>query len=196
MQADRLPRKERPTSIDTKHRQALEKRGLIEVTKGARNSLTAEVTDKGWAWAAGHLQSELPPSKAAAVVLSDWMAIVGDYLEAHRLALADLFVEPETADTHTVPSGEDDLLARIRAAYLKQADGRWRAEVRISQLKALFPRSEHAKVDEALIALAKRGDADLLPIDDPLRLRPEDKAAALTIAGELRHLVFLNSERS
>jgi|GEM_PF-2392824 len=190
------PWKERPASIDAKYRRALEKRGLIEVSKGARNSLVAEVTDEGWAWAADHLRSKLPNSQAAAPVLSDWMAVVSDYLETHRLALADLFVEPERADTQTDSSTETDLLERIRRAYLKQTDGRWRTEVRISKLKALFDKGEHAKVDEALISLARRGDAELLPIDDPLRLNIEDKAAALTIAGEQRHLVFLNPERS
>lgn len=191
------PWKDRPasSSIQAKDRRTLEKRGLITVSKGPKGAFSVEVTDEGWAWASGHLQSTLPESKGAANVLRDWMAAIDVYLKAHRLALGDLFVTHAT-DTPPAPSDNDALLQRIRAAYLEHTNGLWRTEVRLSKLKEAFSESEHAAVDEALIALARQGDAELLPIDDPLRLHPEDAAAALTIAGERRHLVFLHPGRS
>lgn len=181
--------RDRPaSSIEARHRKALERHGLIEVTKGRRGALSAEVTDAGWAWAADNLQSALPPSKGASPVLLDWLSALGRYLGAHRLGLADLFVAPPEPEP---VSAEGSLEHRIRERYLNLTGGRWREEVRLADIKAAFPSDKHQAIDSALMSLAKTGAAELLPIDDPSRLEPRDESSALRIAGEIRHLVFL-----
>lgn len=178
------------SSIQARHRRALQRHGLIEEKKGARGAISAEVTDAGWAWAGEHLDSALPESRAAAPVLRDWLAVLGNYLSTHRLGVGDLFVAaPDTGARST----ESALVDRIREHYLAHTNGRWRHEVRIADLKRGFSPEEHEAVDKALVALAKQGAAELMRIDDPTDIRSADESAAVSIGGEVRHLVFLHS---
>lgn len=187
--------KDRPVqSIEAKHRRGLETRGLVEVNRGTRGTLIAEVTDAGWAWAAEHMDSPLPSSKGATAVLQDWLSVISGYIRTNRLGLGDLFAG-EAGIAHEPGQTTGELLQDdLRAAYLARTGGRWGTEVRVADLKSAFPTDRHPRIDEALMALARLGKADLLPIDDPLRLTVADRAAAIHVAGQPRHLVFLHPD--
>jgi len=182
------------SSITRAHRQRLERAGLLEVTRGARNALQLELTDAGWAWVHDHLEGELPSTKAAAPVLMAWLAQVRRFLAERRVGLAEVFLaEGPAADDERGRSPDPGPLEdRVVAAYLALSEGRWDRPVRIAALRSRLPEAAAGDVDAALRALARAGRADLLPLDDPRERTAADTAAALMITGHPHHLVYLS----
>ncbi|MGH6840568.1 MAG: hypothetical protein ACREDV_00500, partial [Methylocella sp.] len=65
-------------------REALEKAGLIKCEKRGRyRRVWIEVTEKGWAWAADHLDDDLPAgSPAGGSILQAWLTRLKAYMHA------------------------------------------------------------------------------------------------------------------
>lgn len=78
-----------------------------------------------------------------------------------------------------------------RAAYLRVTNGALNNFVRLAQLRTELPDEETEDVNAELRRMQQRGVAVLYPIDDLQRIRPEDNAAALYVAGERRDLFLI-----
>jgi 2'-5' RNA ligase len=85
----------------------------------------------------------------------------------------------------------EELEERIRAAYLRVTGGKLNESVTLAKLRAELPGAPREAVDEELRRMQQEHVAVLYPIDDPRRLRPEDHAAAMRVAGERRDIVAL-----
>lgn len=181
--------------------------GLITVENGPRPKTPGwmsrlQVTDKGWAWANQQgLAVRVASVQATAIVLEALLAKIGAYLRIRELGLHQLLA-PRPADpqpvepTSTPPRERTDpapatLEERIRAAYLRVTGGVMNQHVKLALLRAALGDEPTAAVDEELRRMQQKGTTFLYPIDDPVRLRPEDEAAALRVAGERRDLVCI-----
>jgi hypothetical protein len=203
---------QRRIKIDRIDMDALAHARLITIESGRRKNDPAfgsklHVTDEGWAWVNHQgFRVSLAPTKAAVPVFEALLDKVGKYLAVHGLALDDLLrprrAEPEreegapAAHERPVDAGEHAgtaaaLERRIREAYLRVTGQVLSQYVRLAQIRAELPGEAAEVVDEELRQMQQRGGTVLYPIDDPQRLRPEDDAAALRVAGERRDLVCI-----
>lgn len=166
-------------------RDALERAGLITVQKRERK-IWIEVDEKGWAFAAQHLDADLPErSNAGAAILRHWLVLLKEYLEQNGVSLAD-FISPPRSKTEAAP-----LPARIRAAYLDATGGRLNTQALLRDVRAKLGDVDRAALDAALIEMHRAQDVLLYPNDNRRALTEEDRAAALVIAGEPRHILWI-----
>lgn len=84
------------------------------------------------------------------------------------------------------------LEARVRQACLDLAHGNVKERVRLKDLRRKV-RASRAVMDQALTAMQNSGKLVLMRLDNPAELTREDAAAALSIAGNPRHLVYLEA---
>jgi hypothetical protein len=111
--------------------------------------------------------------------------------EDARAALYDAGERRDLVAIRPAPVAPPTLEERIRAAYLRATGNRYNEQIKIARLRAELPGEDRTAVDDALLRLQQRGEVILYHIDDPQRLRPEDNAAALRVAGYQRDLVAL-----
>jgi hypothetical protein len=113
----------------------------------------------------------------------------GDSPSSEQRATVDTPKAVHTKEPRVVPP---DLEARVREACLNLAQGHTKQRIRLTDLR----REVHAPrevVDQALTAMQNSGKLVLMRLDNPAELTQEDDAAALSIAGNPRHLVYLEA---
>jgi hypothetical protein len=188
---------QRIVKLDQSEVKGLESARLVTIENGPRKKdpvygSKLHVTDEGWGWANQQgFAVSLPPSRAAVPVLEELLVKVGKYLKVHDLAL-DHLLRPRRADPEPGEAAAPVALEeRIRAAYLEVTGGDLNQYVRLALLRAQLGDEAVEAVDAELRAMQQRGGAVLYPMDDPQRIRPEDDAAALRVAGERRDLLCI-----
>jgi hypothetical protein len=171
-------------------RRQLEEAGLIELEKRGR-ARHIMLTDEAWAWAADHLDGEISVSKYAAPALRGVLTALKTHLRQQGLTLAE-FVAPEEPADDQVP--DPGLSRRVREAYLKASAGQSNVRVRLCDLRRELPDVSRDRLDRHLVDMqAQACGLVLWPLDDPLDLTTEDQEAALEIAGEKRHILYLET---
>jgi hypothetical protein len=167
-----LMQKDVRPALSKPDRDALVKAGLLATEKRGRG-LWVEATEKGWAWAAAHLDAPLPErtTAGAAVLL----------LASQNLTLADMMA-PQAP-----PAAPPDL----RAAYLALTGGRLNMRASLAELRAALAGVERAALDAALIAAHGRDGLHLSGSDNPPELTGADHAAALDYKGERMYFVWI-----
>lgn len=171
----------------------LENAGFVTIESGRTKrgpmwGSKLHLTDEAWAWANQQgLKGHLSRSPVAARLLEKLLGKIGHYLETHDLPL-DHVLRPRRAEVEPAPATLEE---RIRAAYLRVTGGSLNKYVRLALLRAELRGEPAEAVDAELRAMQQRGGAVLYPIDAPQRLRPEDDAAALRVAGERRDLLCI-----
>jgi hypothetical protein len=156
-------------------------------------SLAHELTDRGWARCRAIMSEPLPGrtdsgGKAMHAVFEG----LDRFLRRANLQLADVFtVLPNDPDAYQ-PGEVIDVDARIRAAYaaLTPEPGAW---VRLAHLRRHLEEIVQADLDAALGRLNRASDVVIAPDSDQRRLTPEDRAAALRIGGEDKHLLMIEA---
>jgi hypothetical protein len=202
--------KTRP-DLDSREREALVKAGLLDKERrGRATHLLA--TDACWQWASTHLGAPLSKSAEASPVLRNLLTQLEAFLEARGLALGDLFAPAagagvagpdahahaeHTADEHAEPDGtnavEADTRARILSTLLALGGGRAKQRVRLAALRERLAGVSRRTVDATLLELQHTEQLVLYRLDNPTELTPADDDAALLVAGQPRHLVYLES---
>ena len=206
----------RVTKLD---REALVSAKLCTVTKLGR-ALHLALNDAGWAWAANHLNADLPPAQQT---LADLLATFDGYLRRSGATIADIIgsAEVENPQSQKQPGQakgrtkapfkgskrgtskkrptprkppSPPIRVRIEDAYLKLTGGRKNESVRLSKLRATLADVDRSLLDSALRDILK-GDqtAFLLRHDDPRQLTPEDHDAAFSPFGEPFHVLRISS---
>jgi hypothetical protein len=118
---------------------------------------------------------------------------MSDGLVDKRLrALAALSAATRPARSGPKRSQQAPLEDRIRAAYLRVTGGVYNEQIKIVRLRAGLQGEDRDAVDAALLRMQQQRNAILYQIDDPYRLRPEDEAAALRVAGTRKDLVAIH----
>jgi hypothetical protein len=160
------------------------------------------LTERGWAWAAAHLDSELSKSKSATQVLQNVLLSLRDHLPTNGSSLAEFVagkpraqpqIAPETKVANKRPPlpPADPLALLIRTTSLELGGGMTRVRVRLRELRARLRDVSRDRLDRALVDLQNAGSLVLYRIDDPMDIKPEDERAALQINGNPRHILYL-----
>jgi hypothetical protein len=174
-------------TIDRKVRTSLEGMGYLRSRRSDHlpgRPYVHELTDKGWR----HCRSELaahPPEKApkAYHLMYGMMNIVDTYMRRSQLAMEHFFGVAEIQYTA-------DLGKRIRSAYeeLVAEAGGWIGLRRLRERLADVPPPE---VDAALLRLDLQPGIYLEPESNQKTLSDLDRAAAIRIGGEDKHLLSI-----
>jgi hypothetical protein len=163
---------------------------LVESRQVGR-ALVHELSDKGWA-RCRTLASESLPSRpdSGGKALRAVLAGLDRFLKRSNLQLADVFKPLPTPDAG--PRDTADVDARVRAAYaaLTPEPGAW---IRLARLRRHLEDVVRADLDAALGRLNRASDVIIAPDSDQRRLNAEDRAAALRIGGEDKHLLMIEA---
>ena len=168
--------------LDKSGRDKLNSLGLIE-TERTGGRFVHELTDRGWRVCRDILGAAPPagatgPAKTLATVLGGLQR----YLTRADLSLADVFW-PDT------PSAPAD---RIRAAYtaLAARPGAW---VALTKLRGHLDDLPRTDIDGALAELYRAGAISLIPEENQKVLTPADRAAALEVGNQAKHLISIEA---
>jgi hypothetical protein len=186
---EREPMMSKAPIASAKMRNDLVKKGLITEEKRGRAKHLA-LTDAAWAWAGEHLSTPLPKTQRAAKVLGSVLKRLEAFLVAHDAALGEFVggsIASRTSQRATVPDGIEEL---VRGVYLELSHGRLRERVRLKDLRPRVPAGREL-LDSVLERLQREGKLVLMRLDNPQELTRDDDDAALHIAGNPRHLVYL-----
>lgn len=163
-------------------RDKLNNLGLIESDRSG-GRFVHELTDRGWRLCRDILSAG-PPAGAAgpAKTLATLLQGFERYLQRADLSLADVFW-PDT------PSSPTD---RIRAAYTALAirPGAW---VALTTLRGHLDDLPRTDIDDALGDLYRTGAISLIPEENQKVLTPADRAAALEVGNQAKHLISIES---
>jgi hypothetical protein len=176
--------------IEKKDRERLVERGLVEATK-IKQAFQLEVTDEGWAWAGKNLAAPLPSrSTAGAAILQAWLERLGVYLRATATPLSDvLATRPESHEDSHPDTGA--LRDRIRAAYLQVTGGSFNRRALLRDVRVRLDDIDRQVLDAALLRMQIDDDAALLPLDNRAEITDTDRAAAIQIGAEQRHILWI-----
>ncbi|MFG1421537.1 hypothetical protein [Roseixanthobacter liquoris] len=184
---------DRKVKCDPAERGPLEDAGLIRTMKRGRGNFI-EVTDKGWDHAGKNLRTLLPgDAEGAGAVLYAWLGRLHAFIEGQGKVLADLMVSPAPPEPtpELPPVSPEGLPKRIRDTYLAVTGGSLNVRVLLADLRPCLADVPRATLDAALIAMQREGNAILYRMDNSAALSGADRDAALSIAGEPRHMLWI-----
>jgi hypothetical protein len=181
-------------------RTKLNKAGLLVTTES--RPLVHELTSAGVAWCEEALAAGLePPARPGPLVRTSFTVLRLTVAGLHRrgLRLVDVIREDGTeppvveGEPRPAPPGEEspaDLESMIREAYdaLSTKPQDW---VRLAKLRPKLNGAEKGEVDQVLLTMAKTGVVHLAPDSDRKSLTDADRAAAIRIGKEDKHLVAI-----
>jgi hypothetical protein len=183
------------------HRRRLLALDLIEVSE---KPITLALTDRGWSRAAEELGAEAPKGAGTAggtlYVVLDFLRRLIDHSgtradDLFRLQIKEDDVVSAVAES---PTGTDpatstvDVASLIRQAYQGLA-ARPGDYVMLADLRAAVADLPRTEVDAALVQLNRERDVHLVPESNQKVLRPEERAAAVSIGNQDKHLIAISS---
>lgn len=173
-------------------REILVKKGIIDLEKRG-SSTHILLTDKAWNCALDDLIVDGSQSTYAATAFQHLIERVKEYLQAHDISLAE-FLDPQSkaaADSDKTLATSEDLEERIQDAYSKVSGGSYNVRVRLSELRKHLVNFPRTHIDQTLGKMQRTGKIDLMPLDNPQEIRPEDEKAALDLGGAKRHILYI-----
>jgi hypothetical protein len=185
---------------DKADREALQKAGLICWEKRGRyRRIWIEVTETGWAWAADHLDHDLPTgSPAGSSILKARLTRLKAYMQVRNVALAEVLRPQRVRTSEGITIGDtsqapdyDALHTRIRQAYLAVTGHRINTRARLSKIREKLNDIDRAVLDEALKRMQREQQASLYPLDNKTEITDADRNAAIYFSGEPRHILWI-----
>lgn len=185
-------------------REKLNRLGLIESTQEGRR-FVHELTDRGWATCRSLLGAAVPPgAKGQAKAFYTVLRGLGTYLEREDVPLAEVFraARPAPRSGVTVATGEAGAAGAaptggsaetlIRSAYsrLAGAPGGW---VGLARLRAAVGGVTRTDLDAELRRMYRIPGVHLIPEENQKVLTAEDRAAAVEIGGQAKHVIAIES---
>ncbi len=178
-------------------REKLNRAGLVQSQLIARRYLHS-LTDDGWAWCAANLGADAPAratpaSKALFTVLQG----LDRHLRSTDTLVSEVFLArgisaAEPASTPAAPpiATGVDVEQRIRAAYHRLTP-RPGGLVGLLELLAELTDLDRTDVDRCLVALQRLPGVSVIPEPNQKTLTDGDRAAAVTIGAQHRHLIAI-----
>ncbi|WP_433388934.1 hypothetical protein [Micromonospora sp. KLBMP9576] len=195
--------------IKPEHRRRLSSQGLIEVTEKPRIILA--LTDAGWRRAAEEMGAE-PPKRAGGAGGTLYIALdfLRRFIDHSGIRADDLFrlqtngadvasavaapgpADPAPTPPAPAPGRQADPVALVRQAYreLAPAPGDY---VMLADLRSALDDLSRAEVDAALLELNRERNVHLVPESNQKVLKPEERAAAVSIGNQDKHLLAISS---
>jgi hypothetical protein len=175
------------------YRDRLEKHRLIVVTKPDR-SLVLELTDEGARTCARLIGGNTPDKPSGqGKALYTVLRALRRYFDREDLTPGEVFLP---LDAHP-PEGDpdplgDDIEARVRAAYVGLAAraGGW---VDLVRLRSALPDVSKQDLDDALTRMYRTPGVSLIPEENQKTLTAEDRAAAVEIGDQDKHLIAIEN---
>ncbi len=170
-------------NLDKKYRDQLVIDRLITVTD---RPLVLELTEKGWGQAIKEFGAETPVRAGAlGGVLYLLLDVLRDHFDQSEIAPAQFF-------TARVAAPPADLETRVRSAYaaLVKKPGDL---VMLDALRGELAGASRAEVDALLVELNRASDVNLIPESNQKVLTAAERAAAITIGNQYKHLIAIGS---
>jgi hypothetical protein len=178
--------------LDGAERRDLNDRKLVESVRVGR-AFAHELTDKGWRWCNQELAAT-PGERAAGLERAHYrvFGLFARYLDAAGLSLADIARPANRTANRTAheADGEADLTASIEAGYRSLAPGAGEF-VSLRELRLQLPGRPRPDVDAALTTMFTAQRINLIPQSNQRALSDADRAAALRVGGEYKHLISI-----
>ncbi len=179
--------------VDKKKLAPLLEVGLVVLEKRGRANHIV-LTDRAWQWAEENLDAPFSNSTNVTIALRGLLPRLKHYLKQSGTPLAELLGALDAAEEARpdFPApGQLSIDDAIRDAYLALSGGQWETRVRLAPLReqlASFPKEAQ---DQALLQMQSSGRLVLYRLDDPQDTFDGDRAAALYIGSDPRHLVYM-----
>jgi hypothetical protein len=174
--------------------------GLLRKEKrrvGRSNAVYLVLTEKAWAWAARNLGTSLKKTPSAARVLEAVLRRLAYVVGSDGAGLERFALGPASTEVAALPAAPVDAAStqqgiedRIRSAYLALTNGAVKRRVLLKDLRTRVAASRE-DLDQALQAMQTQRKLVLMGLDNPQERTQGDDDAALYIAGNPRHLVYL-----
>jgi trans-aconitate methyltransferase len=148
-----------------------------------------QLADEGWVRVQHDLNFASPRARALGAALSALHSNLRDrVLPRVDLSLAEMFSQ-ESAPAAT-PEADADLQTRIRQAYrsLAKHPGAW---VSLTALRPMLGDASTADVNDALRQLEQASDVNIVPESNQKTLTADDRAAAVHIGDQDKHLLAI-----
>lgn len=177
--------------LEKDKRDRLVDKGLIEVTREG-GAMVLELTDRGWATCAKLFGADTPdrPSGQGKALYTVLRAL-RRYFDREDLAPGDVFVplDDNALAGEPDPLG-DQLEERVRAAYVRLAAraGGW---VDLVRLRQELPDVSRHDLDGALTRMYGIPGVSLIPEENQKVLSDADRAAAVSIGDQDKHLIAI-----
>ena len=174
-------------AIDGQSRLRLEKQGLVTSRRDGGlpgRPYVHELTERGWRWCREELRAA-PPERAGKPyrVLYGYLNCIDRLMTRSGLTLDQIFA----TGNDTPPQ---DAEQRIRAAYAELAKEPG-SPVLLRLLRGRLPEVPREEVDAALLRLVLMPGVYLEPESKQRMLTAGDRDAAITVGGEIRHLLTI-----
>lgn len=188
--AERYKRK-----LDGKERVRLNDLKLVESWKEGR-AYVHVLTEAGWARCGEVIRAGSPPPGAppAHRTLFGVLANLPRGLDRHGLSLADLFArDADVAPAQETGTPGQPIEERVRAAYqqLVKAPADW---VSLTQLRSLVGDVPKTEMDAVLVRMNRMPDVTFVPESNQKTLTRADRAAAVTIGDQDKHLISIGGQ--
>lgn len=167
-------------AVDGRVRRRLEDLKLVTSRRAADvpgRPFVLELSEEGWRWCRAELGAQAPDGAPRAYRLAyGLMHVLDRYIERSGCSMADVFAV--------------DVEERIRAAYadLATEPGGW---VRLSRVRERLADLSRDEVDAALRRLDRRPGVLLDPEVNRKTLSDADRAAAVSIGGDDKHVLAI-----
>jgi hypothetical protein len=176
--------------LDKSSRERLNRLGLIDTSKPG-NSYVHELTDKGWETCRDMFVAEAPPlSKSQGKALYTLLRGLGRYFTREDLVPADVFTpsDEEALTPDDTADGEVEQLVRGAYESLVRRPGGWVALARLRAKLAQVPRPQ---LDATLRRMYRVPGVSLIPEENQKVLTADDRAAAVEIGEQAKHLIAI-----
>jgi hypothetical protein len=172
-------------------REALVRAGLIIAPKRGRG-YWLEVTDKGWSWAAEHLDADLPKrSIAGSAILQAWLTRLKTFMTNRTLVLADILGPQSPIKPYSPEIDCATLHQRIRKAYIEIA-GALNVRVLLSDLRERLHDIDRATLDDALRRMHLEEGTTLSGLNNPREITSTIRDGAVSFKGETMYAVWIS----
>jgi hypothetical protein len=174
-------------NVEKSRRDKLNRLQLVRSEKSGRTYLH-ELDDKGWVRVQDDVDVSSPKARAIGGALNALHVNLRERVLSRSgyRSLGEMFSRTDI----TPPERPSNLDLRLRNAYAALA-AEPRAWVALSRLRPFFGDVPKADVDEALRRLSRAADVNLVPENNQKTLTDADRAAALHLGGQEKHLLAI-----
>jgi len=138
-----------------------------------------------------NLGAPLPKTPAAGSVLTRVLGRVRELLQTQGCSLAEF--AGAKAEQPPVGARSEQLPEQaVREAYLLLTHGEKRRRIRLADLRRKVP-VPHEVLNDTLIAMQNAGQIVLYKLDNTAEISADDEQAALYVADQPRHIVYLEA---
>lgn len=189
------PLKDLGVRVDYEYRKPLMAKGFLSEERRGNGKLLT-LSDSGWYHLSMHMDAPIG-SKSAAVagaVLQNVLAALNRLMNDRDIRLSEVFAPPANAAERPPPA--EGASGGEAYAMWSRLDGLWSSlqdadeSIGLDKARGAFPEMSRHAFDANLMALQRMRKIVINPHDDPERVTPELRAAALRVGDRDMHFIY------